>query len=867
MTRSPCPAARASVLALAALLLLGAAADPSGLFVPIGWTGHPIALWWWWIPYAIQLPLWLGLAYAGARAVLDLPARGPWRRAFALWALMLVAGGLAAVAAGAALLLPLAFAQRYVLPAASSAAFVVWACGYTVLKTALIAAVPALVGALLAPRVPAAGAAAGGAAARPIPLSRPTPPATPTAIAGLALLLLALLGPWLAGHWWQGGPLGYAYADLLAPTPRSGAPGGPLALLLVGAALLFGLRGGARGAGLAPRLGAAASAAVGASVALWLVQALLLWNDPDAQRPGEQWWVPALVVRGLDAASFAVVLATLAGLATLLAARLPRHRHADASLWVLALLIAAGTALRPGAAGETAAAGLAPASGATVASTPAAAATAPPPAAVHAGLPRLRVAATPDGPRLVDPQGTPVVLHGVNVNQLGEYFKRDPSLPATLPLEAQDFADMAALGMNVVRLTLSWSRLEPQPGQVSDAYIARIRTAVDWARAHGVYVLLDMHQDGWGVHVDAPPGTVCRPGADPMVGWDGAPLWATLTDGTDPCQVTGRDMAPNVARAFESFYMDRAGIQSHLVAAWARLAAAFAADSTVVGYDLLNEPNFAETPPLASTLLLANYHARAIRAVRAAEAAQPGGFAHPVFVEPSIFWSGFGVDNLPPRDFTPDRQLVFAPHLYNESITSDQDLGVNFVSIERGDALAAAAARRLGMPLWIGEWGFFKSPEREAPLLARELAAEADRHVGSAFWVWKQSCSDPHVYPGSVAGNLRQWRCPTMQEIGTQRAIATPLSQAALRGVPDASARLARVGAALQLQGRAATPACTLTLWVPGDADPREVEVLGAHRADATRVPPGQASLGPSGGWLLRYCTAGGDYRVTLAAP
>ncbi|MBV8500266.1 MAG: cellulase family glycosylhydrolase [Paucibacter sp.] len=844
MKRSPALGVRAMLLVLALVLIAGAAADPSGLFAPIGWTGHPIALWWWWLPYVVQLPLLLGLAWAGGRAVLSLPKQAWWRRGFKLWAVILLASAGATVITGVALLTPMVSNKTYVLPIASSLAFVLWSCGYTVMKMALLGLLPALVGACAAPRIE----------------DRQRPADTEAVPVGLgvelALLLLALLGPWLAAHWWQGSPLGYAYAGelLIAPTPAAGVWQALVGLALVGAVLwLFGLRRDAQ-LPLAARLWSAGCASVAASLLLLIVQGLSLAHASSAAGR-ELWTVPAFVARALEAGGFALVLALLAALATWLAGliRVRRWPHASWGLWLVALLITAGLASRFDA--QTPALPALPAS-----ELPAQA----------SGLAPLHVATTESGPRLVDAQGAIAVLHGVNVNQLGEYFRRDPALPSALPLVEQDFADMAALGMNVVRLTLSWSLLEPQPGQVSVGYLARIRQAVDWARAHGVYVLLDVHQDGWGVHVNAPAGTHCRPGADPMTGWDGAPAWATLTDGTDPCQVTGRDMAPNVSRAFQSFYMDREGIQGHLVQAWATLAGAFADDTTVVGYDLLNEPNFAETPPIASTLLLANYHARAIAAIRAAEGHEPGGYAHPVFIEPSIFWSGFGLDNLPPRDFTSDTQLVFAPHLYNESITSDQDLGVNFVSIEHGYELALAAARRLGMPLWIGEWGFFKSPEREAPLLDRQLAAEAAEHIGSAFWVWKQGCSDPHVWPGPVAGNLRQWRCPQMQEIGTQRAIAGPLSRAALRSVPAAGAQLSQEGHRLVLRGQwrgAVGPAaCKLTLWMPGAAEPHETHMTGAVRAFATQVPAGQASLGPSGGWLLRYCVEPGDYRIELPA-
>jgi hypothetical protein len=353
-----------------------------------------------------------------------------------------------------------------------------------------------------------------------------------------------------------------------------------------------------------------------------------------------------------------------------------------------------------------------------------------------------------------------------------------------------------------------------------------------------------------------------------MIGWDGAPAWATLTDGTPPCQVTGRDLAPNVARAFQSFYVDRDGIQTRLVQDWQVLAHEFGDDATVAGYDLLNEPNFGESPPLASTLLLANYYARSIVAIRAGEAQRAGGFPHLVLVEPSIIWSGFGLDNLPPRAFTPDTQIVFSPHLYNESITADQDFGITLVSVERGYALARAAAAQLGAPLWIGEWGYFRASPLDDPLMQRSAGAEDVAPAGSTFWVWKQDCSDPHVWPGRVAGNLRQLSCPAMRDAGTATDLTRVLARAYVRVSADSGARLQASGTSLTVTGRfeQAGPAgsCALQLWVPGDKPPQAAEAAGMSALQIVRQTPGSAALGVSGGWIVSACLAGGDYRLTL---
>ena len=111
-------------------------------------------------------------------------------------------------------------------------------------------------------------------------------------------------------------------------------------------------------------------------------------------------------------------------------------------------------------------------------------------------------------------------------------------LPPVVPVTDADWADMAKQGFNVVRLLVSWSSLEPARGTFDDAYIGRVHDAVEAAAAHGIYSVIDMHQDAWGKFIATPPGVTCAAGSEPAIGWDGAPQWATLTDGADTCHAT-----------------------------------------------------------------------------------------------------------------------------------------------------------------------------------------------------------------------------------------------------------------------------------------------------------------------------------------
>ncbi len=449
-----------------------------------------------------------------------------------------------------------------------------------------------------------------------------------------------------------------------------------------------------------------------------------------------------------------------------------------------------------------------------------------------------------DQPGIFDSQGRQVLLRGMNLNVLGDYFQANPDYPSVLPLKDSDFPGMARYGANVVRLILSWSSLAPVRDQISAEYLKRIHTAVDSAKASGIYVVLDMHQDAWGKYIASPPGTVCPPGREPAIGWDGAPDWATITDGKGTCRVTGvRELAPAVSQAFVNFYNDRDAIQTQLIAAWAALAREFAREPAIAGYDLLNEPHFG-TGLTGTAPLLAAYSGRAVDAIRSAEQ-QAGGFGHIIFFEPVIVWPSPATAIAP--DFTTDTNIVFAPHNYAESITA-----FNTLTIEQGFAQAAADAATYQSTFWIGEYGWFDDPAANKAKLIRYAREEDRLLVGGTWWQWRQACGDPHTIgtlgaqpppqfivfnritcPGDIAEPVPEW--------------AAVLSRPFPRTAPGRLLSLESDGDAgtLELTGIAdgAALGANLDLWIPkrGSAAPsiagsglgsiRLVEVAGGYRA------------------------------------
>lgn len=463
-----------------------------------------------------------------------------------------------------------------------------------------------------------------------------------------------------------------------------------------------------------------------------------------------------------------------------------------------------------------------------------------------ARLPRLSVRQGEDA-AIVDARGRQVLLRGVNVNQLGDYYQADPSLPTVIALQRRDFRKIGRLGFNVVRLVMNWSGYQPERGAFDTGYVARVRRAVRWAAESGLYVVLDMHQDAWGKFIATPAGETCLPGLGRAVGWDGAPEWATLTDGLSTCRLNDtRELSPAVAQAFESFYADRDGIQSELVATWGRIATAFAREPNVIGYDLINEPHPGLKVGVNQSGPLGEYYTRAIAAIRAAET-EAGLPARIAFFEPSVLWSGVATDALPPPGFTDDDQIVFAPHLYAESITVDQGL----TSVEGGWDNAARAAASYGAPLWSGEWGWFTDPAESRERLERYIAQEDARRVGGAWWVWRQACGDPHVvgYPGA-SGSLNPTDCPSGRRQGLVKGYTRLLSRAYPRFAPGRLTALESdwESGRWSLEGTAGNAAsCRVAVWVPA----RRPRVRGGN---VTRV---RIARRP-GGFVVSGCARGG---------
>ena len=445
--------------------------------------------------------------------------------------------------------------------------------------------------------------------------------------------------------------------------------------------------------------------------------------------------------------------------------------------------------------------------------------------------------------KVSDDQGRQVLLRGVNLNVLGDYYQANADYPTVIPATDADWAEMASHGFDVVRLLMSWSSLEPTRGTIDADYLQRVHDAVDEARAHGIYVVLDMHQDAYGKFSPTPAGVTCPDGSKPSIGWDGAPQWATITDGADTCAPAGvRELSPAVIRAFENFYLDTDGIQTELVNTWAAVAKEFATDPTVAGYDLFNEPNWGSQASTSGGRLGA-FTQKTIEAIRSAETAA-GGFSHIAFFEPVVLFPGDGT--LVPAASVTDPNVVFAPHNYNDSIQGG--------TIQGGFDVAAKAAADYGTTFWIGEYGWFGTPAEDAPKVTAYAAAEDEFRVGGTWWQWKQACGDPHSI-GSPGGtppdeliHFHRTDCPGDVNQGPVAEWLPILSRAYPRSTPGQLVHLTSDPATgtLSIVGSTADASddARLDLWIPdrGDGAP-QITGTGLGPIDVQQVEGGYRVL------------------------
>jgi endoglycosylceramidase len=382
--------------------------------------------------------------------------------------------------------------------------------------------------------------------------------------------------------------------------------------------------------------------------------------------------------------------------------------------------------------------------------------------------------------QIVDANGRSVLLRGVNVVGLRDDYSHNTTPfvppysidPATYangacppPVDGATQAEICSIdagqlrsfGYDSVRLPVSWSQLEPQPGTIDNTYIERIAQIVAWFKQAGIYTIIDMHQDDWSKYVFTKPGLPCPPPTSSVTGaaGDGAPQWASIYL-TPACTVDGigeLDLA--VEESFSRFWLnlpgpDGVGLQDHFAKVVLALAQRFHDEPAVAGYELFNEPlpGLEVVPQLVDLTATFPFYAKVIKTVTGAVP----GFGQLFFVEPDALRNVTQMreEFVPWSTYSDYPNVVFAPHVYTGVFTPDAELGGLLPGIDKilgplftlsgGYGSAVGDAKALGLPLWVGEFG--NGVADDDTLLRGHYQQQDQDVIGSALWTWESLGAD-----------------------------------------------------------------------------------------------------------------------------
>ena len=292
------------------------------------------------------------------------------------------------------------------------------------------------------------------------------------------------------------------------------------------------------------------------------------------------------------------------------------------------------------------------------------------------------------GSFLTNSDGQVVMLHGLN-----EVYKIAPGEPSASGFSDDDAAFLAANGFNAVRVGVIWSDLEPDPGVFNPAYLASIESTVQTLGNHGIYSIIDFHQDAYST----------------AFGGEGAPAWATESDGATNVSLPfpyNIFFDPAEQQAWDSFWSNAdapndIGLEDNYAQMLEYVGNAFNGNSNVAGFELMNEPSPGSSTFL-STLLggsffdsqqLTPFYDQGSDAIRAVDPNTP------IFFEPNLLSNAGLPTDLGHVDAT---NTVLSFHDYCEF-----DLGslgcIPGVSAVVGNAETYAEAQ--GIPAFMTEFG------------------------------------------------------------------------------------------------------------------------------------------------------------------
>ncbi|WP_244118333.1 glycoside hydrolase family 5 protein [Burkholderia gladioli] len=285
-------------------------------------------------------------------------------------------------------------------------------------------------------------------------------------------------------------------------------------------------------------------------------------------------------------------------------------------------------------------------------------------------------------------------------------------------IQAQDFANIKAAGFNVVRVPLWWGQFfdldNPTiPGWRSDAFV-ELDQLVANAAANGIYVIFDMHGviGGQGTDVDTGQGN-------------------------------------------RNAFWSNTEFQSDTAWLWWQIANHFKGNTTVAGYDLINEPTGA---PNNNAVWSA--YSRFYNSIRSIDP------DHMIFIEGT--WGNWNWDMLPPPSQYGWTNVVYEMHEYQWGANGNALVIKNGADNQARDFANHAS---WNVPGYVGEfnafstdpsvWQYCITAYNNAGLSWTQWAYKAVNGTAPNYWGWYDPSfwpARPNVSTDSASEIERKWR-------------------------------------------------------------------------------------------------------------
>lgn len=414
--------------------------------------------------------------------------------------------------------------------------------------------------------------------------------------------------------------------------------------------------------------------------------------------------------------------------------------------------------------------------------------------------------------RFIDAEGRQVLLHGMNVISKS---KQENYLSWH---RLEDFAKMRAWGMNCIRLGILWDGIEPKPGEYDETYLDGVAERVAWAAEHELYVFLDMHQDLFSVlYSDGAPAWATLHEDKPH--HRGA-VWSDSYLTSPAVQVAFDNFWANAPAP------DGVGIQDHYAAAWRHVAERFANNPAIIGYDIMNEP-FEGTSVMAGQASLLQSEFGTMLAERLGDSVQspeqiiemwlqPDGRsvitkhledvtlyeafvdaqtgpsqafekqhlqqmyqrvadairtvdAHHILLLETSYHCNTGVYSAiePVTDRTGERDPLqaYVPHAYDIVVDTPDLANANTERVAFIFQRHSETAKRLGMPMIIGEWGALGGADERILPSARVLQRQFEELLcGDTYWDYGAAIEKKAYFqalkrsiPNRISGTLLEY--------------------------------------------------------------------------------------------------------------